>query len=149
MKVLAIDPGKTTGFSLTPQRGVIDLWQTDYSVLSPGSPHLTFHAALAKVMPDVIVCERFDFRQNKTGVDYTPIEYIGVVELYCQQTGTPLYYQGQDVKSKKSFWDDKKLKHLGLFQAGDEYKHAMDALRHRLHWEERHGLFDLHLLRDL
>lgn len=149
MRILAIDPGVCTGFSATPQEGFTDLWQTTFEELSPASPHLALHATLVKVMPDIIVCERFDFRQNKRGVDYTPIEYIGVVELFCQSTSTPLHFQGQDVKSKKSFWDEKKLRHLGLFRPGKDYEHAMDALKHRLHFEERQGWFDYNLLRGL
>lgn len=98
-------------------------------------------------MPDIIVCERFDFRQNKRGVDYTPIEYIGVIYLYCQSTDTPLHFQGQDVKSKKSFWDEKKLRYLGLWDGSIE--HAMDAVKHRMHFETKHGMFDLQRLRGL
>lgn len=147
MRILAIDPGVVTGFSVTPQEGHHHVWETNFGDLSPASPHLSLHATLVKVLPDVIVCERFDFRQNKKGVDYTPIEYIGVVHLYCQSTGTPLHFQGQDVKSKKSFWDEKKLRFLGLYNPG--LGHAMDALKHRLHFEVAQGLFDLNRLRDL
>lgn len=147
MRILAIDPGVVTGFSVTPREGHPHVWQTNFGELSPSSPHLSLHATLVKVMPDVIVCERFDFRQNKRGVDYTPLEYIGVVHLYCQSTDTPLHFQGQDVKSKKSFWDEKKLRFLGLYEPALE--HAMDALKHRLHFEVKQGIFDLRQLRDL
>lgn len=147
MRILAIDPGVVTGFSVTPQPGHAHVWETNFGELSPASAHLMLHASLVKVMPDVIVCERFDFRQNKRGIDYTPVEYIGVIHLFCQSTNTPLHFQGQDVKSKKSFWDEKKLRHLGLYVPG--MGHAMDALKHRLHFEEKQGMFDYQLLRDL
>lgn len=147
MRILAIDPGVDTGFSMTPQKGYADLWETNFGELSPASPHLALHATLVKVMPDIIVCERFDFRQNKRGVDYTPVEYIGVIHLYCQSTDTPLHFQGQDVTSEKSFWNKKKLKFLGLHQDG--FTHAIDALKHRLHYEERNGMFDMHRLKGL
>lgn len=149
MKVLAIDPGVTTGFSITPDRSPDHLWQVDFGTDYPNRPHLAFYEMLDRESPDVIICERFDFRQNKRGVDYTALQYIGVVELYCQKSHTALYFQGQDVKSKKGFWDDKKIKYLGLYRDGKEYEHAMDALRHRLKWEERNGLFDFNILKDL
>lgn len=132
---------------MTPQEGHIHVWETNFGELSPASPHLAFHATLVKVLPDVIVCERFDFMQNKKGVDYTPVEYIGVIHLYCQSTGTRLYFQGRDIKSKKSFWDEKKLRFLGLYEPG--LGHAMDALKHRLHFEERQGWFDFNRLKGL
>lgn len=145
---MAIDPGVDTGFSVTPRPGHPHVWEDNFGVLSPASPHLALHATLVKVLPDIIVCERFDFMQNKTGVDYTPVEYIGVIHLYCQSTNTPLYFQGRDIKSKKNFWgDEKKLRHLGLYVPG--LGHAMDALKHRLHFEERQGWFDFNLLKGL
>lgn len=148
MRILAIDPGVCTGFSVTPKARTAHVWQTTFKDLSPASPHLALHATLVKVLPDVIVCERFDFRQNKRGVDYTPVEYIGVIHMYCQSTDTPLYLQGQDVTSEqKSFWNKKKLQYLGLYDPSME--HAMDALKHRLHFEVKHGLFDLHKLKEL
>lgn len=148
MRILAIDPGVVTGFSMTPHEGLPHVWETNFGELSPASPHLSLHATLVKVLPDIIVCERFDFRQNKRGVDYTPVEYIGVIHLYCQATGTPLHFQGQDVTStKKCFWDEKKLRFLGLYEPG--LGHAMDALKHRLHFEERQGIIDLRILKEL
>lgn len=148
MRILAIDPGVDTGFSKTPDGRSADVWENNFGKLSPASPHLAFHATLVKVMPDVIVCERFDFRQNKRGVDYTPVEYIGVIHMYCQSTDTPLYLQGQDITSpKKAFWDEKKLRFLGLYREG--MTHGMDALKHRLHFEERQGMFDMNRLKGL
>lgn len=147
MRILAIDPGVDTGFSMTPNGRSADVWQTNFGELSPASPHLALHATLVKVLPDVIVCERFDFRQNKRGVDYTPVEYIGVIQLYCQSTDTPLHFQGQDITSEKSFWNRKKLKFLGLYQ--EDFVHGMDALKHRLHFEERQGMFDMNQLKGL
>lgn len=147
MRILAIDPGVTTGFSVTPYDGHPHVWEDNFGELSPASPHLALHATLVRILPDVIVCERFDFMQNKKGVDYTPVEYIGVIHLYCQSTGTALFFQGRDVKSKKGFWDEKKLRFLGLYEPA--LGHAMDALKHRLHFEERQGMFDLRVFKDL
>lgn len=146
--VLAIDPGVTTGLAsnihvplLIPVRPLA--WQ--FSSTEHDSPHWEFLETLENYDPDVIVCERFDFRQAKLGVDYTAVEYIGLVKLHCEINNVPIIWQGQDAKSKKSFWTDDKLKQLGLYIPGQP--HAMDAQKHLLKYQLDHGQFDLNLLK--
>lgn len=83
---------------------------------------------------DRIVCESFEFRkedaQNREYIDYSTGEYVGVVKLFCQLTDTP--YQMQSASEGKGFWDNDKLKRVGLYKYCAD-RHQRDACRHWLH----------------
>lgn len=85
---------------------------------------------------DFVVCESFEFRKedakNREYIDYSTGEFVGVVKLYCQMTGTA--YEMQSASEGKGFWDDDKLKRVGLWSSlGD--RHQRDAARHWLHYD--------------
>lgn len=143
LKILAIDPGGTVGFSSSIHKE--PFWQIKFEDMEQFYTYLLGFSNF-----DVMIFERFDHRQ-KTNIEQDAIEQIGVIKLFsCKHPDIKLVAQGADCKSEKGFWDNKKLKHLGLYQPRKlNNKHGLDALRHRLHYEERNGMFDYNLLKDL
>jgi len=130
MRVIAIDPGVTTGFCYaTLLEGelkyfpfqmvddVDDLWRR-----------------LEKFTPRHIVIEDFKFRQGKqrTGINLFPVQLIGVARLYSVTARHQCYCQLQGADIGKSYYTDPILKKLKLYKRG--IPHAMDATRHLLTW---------------
>lgn len=79
----------------------------------------------------VLVIEKFEFRkddaENRSRIDFTAAEYVGV----CRFVGWKLFDEVvmQGASEAKGFWTDDKLRALGLY--GDT-RHGRDALRHLL-----------------
>lgn len=143
MKVLAIDPGVTVGFSTNEFRGM----QVDNSWQKRIDGHMSLlWKYLWNLVPDVVVYEQFDHRQRNK-VNYIAVEQIGVIKLYAQMYDKKLV--AQTASYGKKFFDNKKLRHLELYVPGADYSHAMDALRHRLRYEMDTGAFDLTQLKGL
>jgi hypothetical protein len=137
VKVLALDPGGTTGWAIF-----------DISVDDEGSPvwrkairdhfragemgsnrehHKALWSFLIKEHPDLIICERFDNRNNEFA-KIVSREYIGIVKLFCLLFHSDLVMQGSDVMV---FTDDDKLTKLGIkVTPRSKWEHANDALRH-------------------
>lgn len=147
--ILAIDPGVTTGFAYRAADGEIFSWQYQLNEHENELPYTHFMAELETLVVDTVVCERFDFRQNKTGVDYTPVELIGLIKFWAEDaiTEPKIVWQGQDVKSKKSFWTEEKLRLYGVYKPGQE--HAMDATKHLMHYLDKIGEVDYVVLKPL
>jgi hypothetical protein len=144
--VLAIDPGVTTGFAFRARDGEIFSWQHELN--SEDLPYTYFMAQLETLVVDRVVCERFDFRQNKTGVDYTPVELIGLIKFWAEDAiDEEIIWQGQDIKSNKSFWTEEKLKLYGVYKPN--LGHAMDATKHLMHYLNSIGEVDLAVLKPL
>lgn len=134
MKLLALDPGGTTGWAL------IDIDETVVTDLSCGQigdskHHRILWDFLHAEDPDRLICEMFTYqiRRNQgvdmPGVELISREYIGVAELYTQTTPCVLEMQPT---SCLSFWSDDKLKIIGLYRPGKP--HANDAVRHLLYF---------------
>lgn len=132
---MTFDPGGTTGvtFHDTEEPNVITGAQ-----IPEDDHHMSLWLLLHKMMPDIVVCESFEYRlvTNKSGDTLPGVElisrnYIGVIELFCQITETVLVMQSSMVTVGKNFWgDDKKLKKLGVYKKGAP--HQNDAMRHFL-----------------
>jgi hypothetical protein len=134
MKVIGIDPGVMTGyvyanithkkqielypFQMTDE--VDDLWRRLY-----------------EFEPKIIVMEDFDFRgghhRAATGINYFPLQLIGVTRLYelTEPTGKCVLYM-QKAAQGKSYYSDNVLKSRKLYKRG--IPHGMDAMRHLLQW---------------
>lgn len=140
MKIIAIDPGLTVGISTNI------LHPNEIQIKFDNIKNLYDTMSVMIAKHNVCVCESFDRRQ-KEHVFEIALKQIGVIELICTEVNvtlvmqTPTYGKGQ--------FDNKKLKHLGIYKPGESYEHAMDALRHRLQYEDKIGLFDLNSLRGL
>ena len=120
--ILALDPGITTGAAM---HFGIDQITTQQTML----PHIHFYEWLKQTDPTVIVYETFLY-QRRDKVELYPVEVIGVIKLFAEQRGIPLY--GQSPSQAKGFMDDDKLKGMGLWKPGQ--KHGMDALRHLMYY---------------
>jgi hypothetical protein len=125
MKILAIDPGGTTGICV----GTVDNNIAKVSARGQIAPdhYVTLWRYIGSYDPDIVVCERFTNRAIK-GADLGPCEVIGIVKLWCEQRSRALYWQGSD---QMGFWDDTKLKAVGLYLPGQ--RHASDATSHWLY----------------
>lgn len=129
LNVLSLDPGVTTGYCA----GCLD---SNTFFLAPGQEqlgHREIYKLLTAWSPDHVVCEDFEFRpgiySQQDALVLTSLEYIGVVELWCDP-GVKLYRQ--KAAEGKGYFSNEKLKQLGVYK--QNLAHGMDALRHLLHW---------------
>lgn len=123
VRLVALDPGGTTGVA-EYVAGRINAWQLDVPL-----HHKNLYNYLDNHRPEKVICESFTYRRMDK-VDLIPVEYIGVARLWCIQTGTPLVLQTPS--QAKKFFDDTKVKGVGLWQPGQP--HANDAIRHLLYF---------------
>jgi len=132
LRVLSIDPGETTGYAL----GVADKEKLFLAYNEERFNHNEFWLFLTRAHLHHnlhTVCEDFEFRQGKQkdGLNLYPVELIGITRLFCSSdTWHPLWMQ--KAAQGKGYYDDNKLKSLGVYQKG--YDHGRDAARHLLHW---------------
>jgi hypothetical protein len=124
--ILAIDPGVTTGFANEEEAYQIRF--DNYP-----DPHIQLLNHLAKVMPDQVIYEPFHWRQGQLNAIFTGVEYIGVIQLWCQAHARPVHLVNPS--DGKGFWDNKKLQTLDLWIAG--CAHGMDARRILLTWKTK------------
>jgi hypothetical protein len=148
--ILALDPGGTTGWCWYKQGPPEQLQRGQ---ISEAEHHLRLEKLLEEVATAtgrnrlVIVCERFEFRQDdrdRDKIDYIAGEYVGVVKRFWQQhqrqgvidlvmqSAAQVKGRGKH-RTSKTFWgDDSRLRKLGLWIPGQP--HAMDATRHYLYY---------------
>lgn len=140
VRIVAIDPGVTTGIAI--HEVLEDTVNSEWKMLElgPDKHHRDLWNLLTTVQPHVIVCERFEYRiiRNKAtdmpGIRLESREYIGVCELYNQVYGTPLIMQPPSCKGDKALISPNKLKGLGLYRAPSGRQHMNDACAHGLHY---------------
>lgn len=135
MKIIAIDPGRTTGYTV----GIIkEESELEFISKQAKLPHLELWLELDRQSPDIIVCESFEFRNAvKSGTELISAELLGVVHLYAS-----LYKKRLDLQTasthgaggKKGYFTNSKLQKLGCYLPAKP--HAMDSLRVLLHWYE-------------
>lgn len=141
-KIISFDPGGTTGYvihKVVPKNAqkcngsyhYTDSWTGGQ--LGPDKHHVDLWKLLTKENPDRVVCERFTYQIRKNqqvdmpGVVLMSRNYIGVIELYCELTHTPLFMQETSVIGLK--WvDNEALKLLKIHTPGQVHKN--DAARH-------------------
>jgi len=145
MKVVALDPGGTTGIAVLDTES----YEVTLSELGPYEHHLALDLFLVNEKPDVIICEEFTYRvvQSKgtkmPGISLISKEYIGITKLYVEMVNiegdccklimqTPA--QGGGGRNHSGFWKNDKLKQIGLYTAPEGRQHMADALRHALFW---------------
>jgi hypothetical protein len=128
MRILGIDPGKTTGYAKFDTDSTnLDQGFSMFEIGSDFHTHETMYGILISQVPDTIVCEDFNY-QRRDKVNLFPLELIGIVKLYSQQHSIPLVMQQPNIW--RNFWSDPKLNQLGLYVPTKP--HAMDALAHVL-----------------
>lgn len=138
MRILGIDPGEDVGMSLLDTITKYDLsWQ--YNIKHLKDPHYHLYQVLTSLGPGVILCEDFYHLPRYMKLNMITVELIGVIKFYVQTHGVELHMQNRGMKQG---WPNHKLKMLGLFQSGKDFEDAMDALRHRLVYQEKHGMIN-------
>lgn len=136
MRILGIDPGEDIGFSLYDDtRGIDDSWQEHYYT----NQHNKLYHMLHGIKPLIIICEDFYHTPRYMKLSMITAELIGVVKLYAQEYEIELVMQNRGMKTG---WPAVKIKMLGLWQPGKDKEDAMDALRHRLVYQEKHNMID-------
>lgn len=134
--IAALDPGGTTGWALyNPITGIVRCGQ-----IGPGPHHLELDRFLNNTFVETmdadgifeVVCEEFDFRNSvdKDKLELVSREYIGVVNLFNQTVGVPVFFE--NASSALWFIKDIKLKKMGWYEDTVGLPHARDALRHLL-----------------
>ena len=129
LRILAIDPGKTTGYC--------------YGAFKDGKlyyhPFQSFDAVedlwdkMQTFQPAHIVCESFEFRKNsRAGLELFSVQLIGVAHLYEALHPHDCTLYMQTAAYGKGYYTDNVLKQSGLYVRGNE--HARDATRHLLQW---------------
>lgn len=138
MRILGIDPGEDVGFSLLDtDLNREESWQ--FNIKDHETPHLCLYHKLEVARPDVIACEDFYHIPRYMKLRMITSELIGTVKLYGQQRDIEVIMQNRGMKTG---WPAAKLKLLGLWKPGKDYEDAMDALRHRLVYQEQHDMID-------
>lgn len=160
--ILSIDPGPHTGFALwyfpdSVQSPATDPANFRFETLDLREvlvPHVSLYDKLEVLYiagNDTVVLEKFEYHKEKAEqrghLDFTAAEYVGVVKLWahlrpnyriptlCLQS--PSQAVGNQRKADRGddngiFWDDEKLKRLGLYQLTRD-NHQRSALRHLLY----------------
>lgn len=130
MRILALDPGGTTGWAIY-QHGM----DWDRGQLT-GQHHDDLWQLIDTYYPDTLVYERFLYQRREVtkGVSLVldSLEYIGVAKLWIQRNPKGRRLVEQTPHQGKHLWTDDKVKALGLWLPG--LPHAMDATRHLLYF---------------
>lgn len=136
MRIVALDPGGTTGWATFHSDAEIRLQHFLCGQMGPEDHHNELDAFLGMEQPATpevyyIVCESFEYRNRaRPGLDLSSCEYIGVMKRFCQERR--INYTMQTAAMGKGFVKDDNIKRLGLWSPGN--KHAMDAMRHLLYF---------------
>lgn len=139
IKVIALDPGITTGYA----SGIIE--DGKLGVISGQAKwnELQLYLQLKMSVHDIIIYERFEYRSQKAynvdNAELFPRNLIGVINLYIQERegqGNPLVewhtQMPAQVLGKKAYWSDEKLKTAKVYKVANP--HANDAMRHLLYF---------------
>jgi hypothetical protein len=124
LKIVSLDPGVTTGYSL----GIIADNAFFVSCDQEKFTHKNLWDLLSEVDPNIVVCESFEYRNKaRDGLELYSCELIGVVKLF-----NPPHLRMQTAAFGKGHYNDTKLKKMNLYVPGKD--HGRDALRHMLQW---------------
>lgn len=116
MRIMAFDPGVTTGVAVV-EYDCYTVYQVDSRDLN------SIWMELETQRPTDVAYEDFKHRPTMLSAELYSLQVIGVIRLWCRTTPVYPYLPAR----AKAFWDDAKIKKLGLWNPGQP--HAMDALR--------------------
>lgn len=130
MRVLAFDPGHTTGWACFDKGQHINHNLVDRGTIKD------WHGVdklIETCKPDVIVYEIFRLYAHKasfkTWDSFLEVEVIGVIRYLAELNNIPIL--GQTPNDGKHFFDEKRLKALSLW---DGTTHVRDATGHALYF---------------
>lgn len=137
MRVLAIDPGGTSGFALyqTVPAKHFESWAVEGQMPAVERARMEMSKRV-----DILVVEEFKITaatgRKTRGGSNTAIEIIGALRWIAHARNIPFVIQTPS--DALSFMTDAKLKRLGLYTPGPD--HARDATRHLVLYLVREGL---------
>lgn len=127
-RLIALDPGETTGYTLFVNGIKKDTKQLDTHNMAQATKLLM--NLLVKEQPDFLVYENYKVYDWKTeSHSWSQLhtsQFIGTIRTLCTLHDIP--YHTQMAQQAKGFCDDTKLKEWGYYDKG--MKHARDAVRH-------------------
>ena len=128
-RLLALDPGKTTGMSIWTYDADTPLTKVGHGQIEGGvDGFLEYFYPSNMFMPwDVIVSESFVLDGRTPNPDVTPLKIEGILEAHAFRTGCQLRFQRNNFKAHV---DNDLLKRNSLYIPG--MPHAMDSMRHAL-----------------
>ena len=149
-RVLAIDPGKTTGLAwITQESGLITLENSAEegvdTIVDIIRPTLAAWPTVDGTQPPLkVVIEKFIVNAmtatRSQEVTYA-LETIGAVKQACRDVGYPMHaITWQTPADAKNTFTNDKLKKLGLWHRGGA-GHANDAIRHGALYLAKMGLY--------
>lgn len=138
MRVMAVDPGKVSGYAIWLPGEAQSFWSGEMS-------HLDFlDWAMPRILEkrfDSVACESFVITmatlQKSRGENWS-LESIGALRWACHRSGTE--FALQTPADAKKFSTDSKLKTVDFYTPGKG--HANDAARHLLLLMVRKKMFD-------
>jgi hypothetical protein len=137
IKVLSLDPGVTTGYTLAlvgDNKVRIHYQQAELTVSE-------LYHSINVHDPDYLICEDFEYRPGKAlpSLVLFSVQLIGICNLWDQQRtlarhSPPTYRRLfiQKASTGKAYFDDEKLMLNELYIKG--LPHGRDSLRHFLQW---------------
>lgn len=127
-RVLAIDPGETTGWATFEACDLTQAGQFPVNDLEAFDTFVTDHR------PDVMVIENYRVYASRAaqhvGSEVNTAQYIGILKFLGGMYQIPIALQM--AHQAKGWVSDARLHQLGLFQTG--HRHANDAVRHGVYW---------------
>lgn len=147
MKILAIDPGHTTGIAYKDFSEDADFFTPPFTMMPVGFDTCAYEIAClfenVSAWPDLVICEKFQITgltaRKTTGGSNEAIELIGVARYLTKKWNIP--FEEQRPADAMSFVTDDKLKRIGWYKPGLD--HARDAMRHLLLAACRYDKVDL------
>lgn len=142
MHVLALDPGKATGYAVWKD-GEFHASSYPYQTCLDRFMSRITHPDAYEAY-DAVVCEDFLITERTTKTHSTvwrkgqELEMIGCFRWACGIYGVE--FSTQTAKQAKTFSTDKKLKKLGWWTTGTD--HPRDATRHLVRYLFNHGEID-------
>jgi len=137
MKIIALDPGVTTGYAV----GIKEEGQP-LGVISGQAKwnELGLYNDLVSGKPNIVIYEKFEsgkenpYRRRRNpnyDVELYSRNLIGVIMLYCMQHDI-FPYEQTPAKALGGHYQDTVLQQASVFKVGNP--HANDAMRHLLQW---------------
>ncbi len=133
MKVIALDPGKTTGVCFATYLDNKIALSVDQQEISLAAMWAMLSNACQNLDDLHIIYEDFTYRNaSRTGLDLTPVKLIGIIEVFREWHEPLIGFYKQTASTGKAFYNDDRLKALDVYARGKQ--HGRDASRHFLQW---------------
>lgn len=140
-KSLCFDPGGSTGWSTYVEVDYDDnpIWSG--GTLTENRHHLDFYNMICAFNPHELIIESFEFRQKagsesyRKGLELVSREYIGIAQLYCDMTGTPIIQQSPSLKDTNIVRNENLEKLSLLIYPLHDNRHMHDAHKHHVYYQ--------------